>query len=42
MIYQADLCCVFNKTNEPFGELSNMCAGFILRVKDKLYWEEIN
>jgi type I restriction enzyme S subunit len=32
MIYQADLCCVFNKTNEPFGELSNMCAGFILRV----------
>lgn len=32
MIYQANECCVFNKTKERFGELSNMSAGYILNV----------
>jgi ribA/ribD-fused uncharacterized protein len=33
-IYKADECVVFRKTHEAFGGLSNMAAGYMVRVSD--------
>jgi predicted NAD-dependent protein-ADP-ribosyltransferase YbiA (DUF1768 family) len=31
-IYNASECCVFRKTKEPFGGLSNMASGYPIKV----------